>query len=71
MTCRDMGGPCDTAMTASSADEMIKKGEEHITSMKDDAHMKVAKEMAEMTPESSTAWSTDFKKKWEAAPETK
>ena len=30
MTCRQMGGPCDTAFHGNTADEVIKAGETHI-----------------------------------------
>ena len=30
MTCKQMGGPCDTKVQASSKDEMMTKGGEHL-----------------------------------------
>jgi predicted small metal-binding protein len=30
LTCRDLGGPCDTAFTAGSFEEIGKKSREHV-----------------------------------------
>ena len=67
MTCKDMGGPCDAKITAGTAQEMMKKGGEHVMAMKDPAHMKVAEQMNNGTPESNKQWEEMFMKKWEAA----
>jgi hypothetical protein len=44
---------------------MMKKGGEHVMMMKDEAHMKIAEQMKNMTPEETKAWNDDFKKKWD------
>ncbi len=33
MTCKQMGGPCDTAFQGNSADEVIKAEDEHLKEM--------------------------------------
>jgi predicted small metal-binding protein len=64
MTCRDMGGPCDYKMTAETAEEMIKKGNKHVTMVKDDAHMKIAEQMKSMSDVENKNWNNMFMKKW-------
>jgi hypothetical protein len=47
MTCRQMGGPCDTKLTGNTADDVIKAGEQHIKDMmaKGDTSHKAANDM--------------------------
>lgn len=70
MTCRDMGGPCDAKMSANTPEEMMKMGGDHVMSMKDEAHLKIAGDMQKMTPEANKEWQVAFMKKWAAAPDS-
>ncbi len=65
MTCAQMGGTCDTAMTAATEAEMVEMGMAHIAT----AHPDMAEKVAAMTQEEKDAWAADFHAKWEAAPE--
>lgn len=69
MTCRQMGGMCDTAMSASTQDEMIAKGMAHLES----AHPEMAANIKAMPKDDPlmVEWSEKFVKDWEAAPEDK
>lgn len=62
MTCKEMGGMCDTAMTASTADEMIKKGMEHVRA----AHPEMVPAIEAMTDEEGAKWNAEFMTKWNA-----
>ncbi len=67
MTCAQMGGMCDTAVSAETKDEMMAKGMEHL----DAAHPEMAatvKSMAHDDP-MMVAWVEKFNADWEAAPE--
>jgi predicted small metal-binding protein len=68
MTCAQMGGPCDAAMSAETSDEMMNMGMAHIES----AHPELAasiKAMPEDDPK-MVAWGKKFAEDWAAAPET-
>lgn len=69
MTCAQMGGPCDTAMSVETKEEMMEKGTQHLKSSTDEAHQKILAGMASMTPEDNAKWQKTFDEKWEAAPE--
>ena len=76
MTCRQMGGPCDKAMQAESADEMMGKGAAHVNEMAgqgDTAHQGPKQMMEEMqqNPESdeAKAWGEKFHTEFEALPQ--
>lgn len=62
-----MGGMCDHAMTASSEDEMMMKGMQHL----EEAHPEMAKSVKEMSPEDPgmIEWVQKFKADYAAAPE--
>ena len=68
MTCMDMGGPCEHAMTAETPEEMMKMGGDHVASTMDDAHIKIAEDMKTMTPESNKEWHDMFMARWDATP---
>ena len=73
MTCRQMDGPCDTPIQASSAEEMMKKGGDHINEMAakgDEGHIK-AKAMMDKGPDSpeNKAWMEKFAADFAALPE--
>ncbi|CAN5231853.1 hypothetical protein BH09PAT2_BH09PAT2_07690 [soil metagenome] len=74
MTCRQMGGPCDTAMHGNTADEVIKAGEKHIRDMVangDEAHKMALNMMDEMrkNPQSGMEWYTKTQSDFAALPE--
>lgn len=71
MTCRRMGGPCDTLVQGNTAEEMMKNGAMHINEMAgkgDEAHKKVQVMMEEMqkNPESGKEWNEKFMKDFAA-----
>jgi len=68
MTCRDMGGMCDASMSASTNDEMMQKGMEHLES----AHPEMAANIKAMPKDDPkmVEWSKKFDADWAAAPET-
>ncbi len=47
LTCKELGGPCDQAISAQSWDEMVKKMTQHVT----ENHPDTAKEMEKMHAE--------------------
>ncbi len=67
MTCRDMGGPCDAAMTANTPDEMMEKGMEHVRK----AHPEMVDDIENMSDEDGKKWNDAFMKKWASTPNTK
>jgi predicted small metal-binding protein len=67
MTCAQMGGMCDEKMSASTPDEMMGKGMQHLEA----AHPEMAasvKAMAETDP-LMVEWNEKFAKTWEETPE--
>lgn len=77
MTCKQMGGPCDTELKAETAEEMMTLGSNHVKEMAgkgDEDHKKVLAEMEEMqkAPESDSAkeWNEKFAKDFEAVEAT-
>ena len=76
MTCKDMGGPCDTAMHAATPMEMMKMGGDHVNDMAakgDAAHIEIKKQMdgAMSDPAAAAGWEKEFMATWEKAPEAK
>lgn len=63
LTCRELGGPCDAEMTASTPQEMMQKGMEHVES----AHPEMAAGIKQMSKEETDKWTADFMQKWAAA----
>ncbi len=64
MTCKELAGPCDHAMTAATSDEMMGKGMEHLKG----THPELAAEI-ESTPKDDpkmVGWYDKFMKDWEA-----
>jgi predicted small metal-binding protein len=66
MTCKELGGACETKLTASSWDEMVQTMTRHVMTK----HPDVAKAMEKMHKEDSAKWSREMRPKWEAAPDT-
>lgn len=71
MTCRQMGGPCDTVITGSTPQEMVDNGAKHVMEVGDEEHKKVLTMMEEMNnnPEEAKKWNEDFEKKFAELPE--
>lgn len=67
ITCAQMGGPatCSFVITGNTAEEMTTNGMAHVT----EAHPEMAEDIKKMTPEETTAWMSDFEKKFDALPE--
>jgi predicted small metal-binding protein len=68
LTCAQLGGPCDAAISANTPEELMTKGMAHLESAHPDMAAKV-----KSTPKDDpmmVAWNEKFKKDWEAAPET-
>jgi hypothetical protein len=73
MTCKQMGGPCDTPIRASSAEEMMERGKEHVGEMAakgDDGHIR-AKVMMDKGPNDpeNRVWMQKFMADFAALPE--
>jgi predicted small metal-binding protein len=71
LTCRDLGGPCDTEFTAASFDEIGKKCREHVMEQMqkgDKAHLAAANSMKGAKPEQQSAMMAEFKRKFDEAP---
>lgn len=69
MTCKEMGGPCEEAMMGETAEEMMKKGKEHLEGMVDDDHNDLRMKMENSTKEEKKMMKKDMEKKFEAAPD--
>lgn len=74
MTCKQMGGPCDTAIHGATAEEMMDNGAAHVKEMAgqgDEEHKKVLMMMEEMqkNPESGKEWNEKFMKDFAALSE--
>ena len=76
MTCKQMGGPCDTAFHGNTADEVIKAEDAHLKEMvaKADASHKQAYERMQASwkhPLSGMKWYMKTKSDFAALPEDK
>ncbi len=67
MTCAQMGGMCDTPITATTSDEMMAKGMTHL----EEAHPDMAADIKAMPKDDPKMmeWGTKFMADYEAAPE--
>ncbi len=63
MTCKALGGPCDTKLSAETWDEMVGKMTKHVMAN----HPDTAKEMEKMHNEDPEKWGKEYKPKWESA----
>jgi predicted small metal-binding protein len=64
LTCRELGGTCDTKLSAASWEEMVSAMTRHVMSK----HPDVAKQMEKMHNEDPKKWGKEMKPKWDAAP---
>lgn len=74
MTCKDMGGPCDTAFRGAKADEVIKLQDSHLkeaVAAGDDTHAEALKDMQGRwkNPIAGMGWYRKTKKQFAALPE--
>ena len=69
ITCRAMGGPCDTAISAATAEEMMEKGMAHVQGADDEAHKAAWAEMARMNAELKAGWAENVKEQFANAPD--
>ena len=74
MTCRQLGGPCDLALRAGSADEVIKAQDRHLKEVVaggDEAHVEALAQMRGRwkRPISGMGWYRDTKRAFAAQPE--
>ena len=65
LTCAQMGGPCETEVSAASWDAMKAEGMKHLQ----EAHPEMVSKMKDMSPEDNAKWETEAKAKFDAAPE--
>ena len=72
LTCRELGGPCDAEFTGDSFEEIGKKSREHVMEQMqkgDKAHLlSAANNMRSASPEQQKAMMSEFKRKFDEAP---
>lgn len=61
-----MGGPCDATISASTAEQMMEKGMEHVQGADDEAHKAASAEMAGMSDEQKAGWAENVKEQFGA-----
>ena len=74
MTCKQMGGPCDTAFQGNKADEVIKAQDKHLkeaVAAGDESHQEALKSMQDRwkRPIAGMGWYRQTKKDFAALPE--
>jgi predicted small metal-binding protein len=67
ITCRAMGGMCDTPLIADNYDEMMKVGMDHVKK----AHPEMAADIEKMPKDDPmmVKWEKDFRKTWANTPD--
>ena len=67
MTCAQMGGMCETALSAETREEMMQKGMAHL----EVAHPEMAETVRNMSKEDPmmVAWLEKFNADWDSTPE--
>jgi predicted small metal-binding protein len=67
LTCAQMGGPCETAITGSTQEEMMNNGMKHM----EEAHPEMAADIKAMPQDDPkmVEWGKKFAADYEAAPE--
>jgi len=66
MTCRELGGPCDQLLTASTWNDMVQAMTQHVLAQ----HPDTAKAMERMHNEDPRKWGREMRPKWDARAET-
>lgn len=73
MTCKQMGGPCETLIHGNTPEEMMKIGEAHLVELKDldEGHKKAYEMMEELSknPAEGKKWNDDFVAKFNSLPQ--
>jgi hypothetical protein len=71
ITCKEMGGACDTAFSGNTPEEVMQLGGKHLMSTTDQAHQSAREMMISMPPgsEGANKWIEWFMTVWEKAPE--
>lgn len=74
MTCKQLGGACDTKFHAETFEEIAQMSKEHGTQMfiqKDEAHLKAMNDMKRLMedPDAMQKWFKDRQKEFEELPE--
>jgi hypothetical protein len=72
LTCRDLGGPCDAAITGESFDEMGSNCHAHVMERihaGDEAHRAAADRMRNASPEEQETMMAAFGKRYRDAPD--
>lgn len=64
MSCKELGGECDTQLSAETWNEMVDKMTKHVMAN----HSDLAKRMEEMYKEDPHKWGRTYKPKWDAVP---
>ncbi len=59
-----MGGPCEEMFEGESAQEIGKKGGEHIMSSTDQAHKEMREQMAASSEDDKKKWWSWFNEEW-------
>ena len=70
ISCRMMGGPCDTMFMGSTPKEVIDQGMAHLMSSKDPVHMEMAAKVKTMSKEDGEKWNTMFMETWAKTPDS-
>ena len=64
-TCKELGGGCEEVFSGTTAEEVVKKGGQHIMTSTDEAHKQVRERMAKNTEEDNKKWKKWFDGEWE------
>ena len=67
MSCKELGGECNTQLSAETWDEMVNKMTKHVMAN----HPDLAKKMEKMYNEDPKKWGRTYKPKWDTTPEIK
>lgn len=68
ITCKYMGGSCDTEVTGETADELMTNGKQHVHDAADggdEAHKEVVERMKALSAEDHDKWAEDFTSKFD------
>ena len=71
LTCKDMGGPCDTELAGSSFAEIGKKSHDHVLDQigrGDEAHRAAAARMRDASPDEQKSMMATYEKRYNEAP---
>lgn len=72
LTCRDLGGPCDAAISGETFEDLAENCKAHVmeaVAAGDAAHLEAIEVMKQKTPEEQQLQFAEFRKHYDAAPE--